>query len=504
MQDFDSRLKILIVDDEVHAQLANERVVTKLCAEISSIDPIIKIASSLPELKSALSNDEYHLVLLDKDLGPDETSKPIDGIDLIPMILEVQPHARVILITGFRDSKLAVKAIENGATDFITKAETEEERKYRDSRILKAIKEARLELETLRKKYIGQEYVSGYVCKSDAMKLLDINLHQLAEVPTPVLILGESGLGKTHTAKRLHELTKKFKKDPKRTFANININSLSDNLLLSELFGHEKGAFTGANETKKGLFEICRDGDLFLDEIGDASPAVQGALLKVICEKEFCRVGSSIPIKTKARLIFATNKDLEVMMKAGQFRSELYGRMCSAKIQMPKLIDRKKDIPYICQNLTDLLKEESGKNISFTDFPATLKNHFQRDYIPFNIRGIKSDLERIMIYSPIKFDGDFDYRGWRKILSSESNQANHNSQSYNIDNIMELLVERMGSADWPGLHGIKDKLEEKILLRVQEKFSTNKTRAKVLGVSESLACMKMKKYNTKYKADGTL
>ncbi len=155
--------------------------------------------------------------------------------------------------------------------------------------------------------------------------------------------------------------------------------------------------------------------------------------------------------------------------------------MCSAKIQMPSLMDRKEDIPYICQNLTDSLKEESGKNISYTDFPAILKNYFQRDYIPFNIRGIKSDLERIMIYCPVKFDGDIDYRGWRKILASESNQLNSkDTQSYNIDNIMELLVERMGNDDWPGLHSIKDQLEEKILLRVQEKFSTNKSRAKVL------------------------
>lgn len=498
----DFNLKILIIDDELHAQMSNERIVRKLCATNSISEPSITIASNLTELKLALSADEYHLVLLDRDLGEDEKGHEVDGINQIPFILEVQPHARVIMVTGYKDSKLAIRALEQGATDFITKAENEDERKYRDSRILKAIREAKFELETLRRKYIDQNFSNGYVCKSEAMKLLDMNLQQLAEVPTPVLLLGESGLGKTHTAKRLHELTKKIKGKSDRPFANININALSDNLLMSELFGHEKGAFTGANETKKGLFEICRNGDLFLDEIGDASPVVQGALLKVICEKEFNRVGSDTAIKTNARLIFATNKDLEFMMKAGQFRTELYGRMCSAKIQMPSLNDRKEDIPSICQNLTDFLKEESGKNISYSDFPATLQKYFQRDHVPFNVRGIKSDLERIMIYSPTKTDSKLDYRGWRKILSSETDTVNPKSKTQNLDNIMELLVERMSSEDWPGLHGIKDQLEEKILLRVQEKFSTNKTRAKVLGVSESLACMKMKKFNAKYKTDG--
>ncbi len=498
----DFKFKILIVDDEPHAQMTNSRIVNKLCTANGISEPLISISSNLSELKHSLSMDEFHLVLLDRDLGEDESGIKVDGVDQIGLILEMQPHARVIMVTGYSDPKLAVKALEQGATDFITKADTEDERAYRDSRILKAIKDAKFELESLRRKYIDQKFTNGYVCKSNAMKLLDINLQQLSEVPTPVLILGDSGLGKTHTAKRLHELTKKFKGDPKRPFANININSLSDNLLLSELFGHEKGAFTGAHETKKGLFEICRDGDLFLDEIGDASPAVQGALLKVICEKEFRRVGSDKDIKTNARLIFATNKDLEFMMKAGQFRPELYGRMCSAKIQMPRLQDRKEDIPYICQNITDSLKEESGKNISFSDFPATLKNYFQRDHIPFNVRGIKSDLERLMIYSPVKHDRTLDYRGWRKILSNASESAGEKPSFQNLDNIMELLVERMGSAEWPGLHQIKDQLEEKILLRVQEKFSTNKKRAKVLGVSESLTCMKMKKYSSRHNAGG--
>ncbi len=155
-------------------------------------------------------------------------------------------------------------------------------------------------------------------------------------------------------------------------FVNINVNSIPENLIESEFFGHEKGSFTGATERKQGLFEKVAGGDLFLDEIGGASLATQVKILKVIDEMTFKRVGGTEELQSNVRLIFSTNKNLEEMVRLGQFRKDLYARISGIVVKMPKLDQRKEDIPHICQSITNQLKIKSTKKISYSDFPVPL------------------------------------------------------------------------------------------------------------------------------------
>ena len=455
------------------------------------------MTSSAPKMFQILKDEKFHVVLLDRNLGQDENGEMVDGIDLIPDILYMQPSSRVLVITSFADTQLAVKAMQNGAMGFVTKGIETEDIEYKDQQILKALREAQFEIESLRKNICPTGSIGEYICKSEAMQTVDIQLRALCEVHTPVLFLGESGLGKTHAARRLNELSKVFYKQKQRVFANVNINSLSENLIESELFGHEKGAFTGATERKQGLFEIATGGDILLDEIGDASLVLQGKLLKVIEEKSFRRLGGHQEIKTDSRIIFATNKNIEKLVAEGKFRHDFYARICTIKIEMPSLNKRKEDIPYICQKISRKLSRENNKNISYNNFPPALKRYFQRDNILFNIRGIKHELERLMIFCSQKHNGKVDYTKWKNILVDSPKNIDLEQQNTNegsIEGLIELIAENLGKEDWKGFPTLKNQLEEKVFLAAYKKYPKNKDRANILGLSESVVSTKLKKY----------
>lgn len=488
------KFSILVVDDEDHARLSNQLMLTRLLKSFNSSEFNIKLAATVDEMYESLKSEYFHLVLMDRDLGKTESYEMIDGINHIEKILEIQPTTKVIILTGYKDSKLAVKALQNGAMDFIVKSDEPYEIEYQNKQILKALNDSRVEIRNLQKSIESNVLTLGYVCKSSAMKNVESQLNAFSYAPAPVLILGESGLGKTHAAKRLHELSKLANRQTKRPFANINISAISENLIDSELFGYERGAFTGAKDRTQGLFEKAAGGDLFLDEIGDASLQTQVKLLKVIDERVFKRVGGTEELKSNVRLIFATNKNLEQMVQEGLFREDLYARICHFVIDMPPLDQRKEDIPFICQNLTDNLSKESHKKISYNDFPEQLQKYFIRNDFPFNIRGIKSDLERLMIYCPLKEDSKLDYTSWRTILSNSSKLKKTGLKNRDIDDLLDQIVERVGQSGWPNYRKIEEMLENKICKRLLDECSTNKERAKLLGQSEGNVSIKIKKY----------
>ena len=501
------RLNILIVDDQQFAQLENRQIVSELCKEISSVKPNIVLASSIQEMNECLKSQDFHIVLLDKDLGPSKmtqiqenevhqvgiTCNNQDGLEYIPSILGIQPHVRIIMITAYKDTQLAVKAIQNGAMDYITKGVGPYEVEYKNKQILKALRDSQLELRALRRPYCQiDSFTNEYAYQSKPMKKIDKNLKALSQVSSPVLILGESGAGKTETAKRLGKLTQKFRKERERVFININVSAISDTLIESELFGHEKGAFTGATETCRGLFEIARNGDLFLDEIGDASLKLQSKILKVICEKEFLRVGGKTSIKTNARLIFATNKNLESMVEKGLFREDLYARISTAILEMPSLKERKEDIPILSQSITSVLNKKNNKNISYADFPPPLQDYFKENNFKFNIRGLRNDIERLMIFCPLKPNGKLDYKKWKHILSYKDFQRGSEVENLELDQLMNFVASKIVKEDGPGLKYAKDLFEKKIFSKVQSDFPKNRDRAKILKISESLASIKFK------------
>ena len=501
------RLNILIVDDQRFAQLENLQIVSELCKEISSIKPNIVLASSIQTMEECLKSQDFHLVLLDKDLGPSEVVKTQkngvhkvviacnqDSIEHIPSILAIQPHARIIMVTAYEDIQLSVKAIQNGAMDYITKGNEPHKVEYKNKQILKALRDSQLELQALRRSYYQTDSSANkYVFQSKAMREIDRNLKALSQANVHVLILGESGSGKTETAKRLGKLTQKFRKERERVFVNLNVAAISDTLIESELFGHEKGAFIGATKTRKGFFEIARNGDLFLDGIGDASLNFQAKILKVICEKEFRRVGGRTPIKTNnIRLIFASNKNLEDMVKKGLFRKDLYERISVAVLKMPSLNDRKEDIPILCQRLANVLNKKNRKNISYADFPPPLQDYFKENNLELNIRGLKNNIERLMVFCPLKSNGKIDYKNWKHVLSYKDFQKGSEEENLELDQLMNLTASKIAKRGGPGLKHAKAIFEKKIISKVQSDFTKNRDRARILKISEPLASMKFK------------
>ena len=490
------QVSILIVDDDPESRLLNKQEVISFFKEITSSSLNIKTADSIESMYLELSQGEaFHVILLDRDLGEDLQGEMIDGIEHIPPILEIQPNARILVVTSFNnDPLLAMRALKLGATDFLTKGATPKEASYRKSQILNALKESRFEIEML-KRSIQSHVGIQYPCVSKAMKALDTKLQVYSQMNLPILITGEAGLGKTHAAKRLNELSKKFFCQKERIFSNINVNSLSSTLIESELFGHKKGTFTGAISDKQGIFSLAAKGDILLDEIGDTSIEFQGKLLKVLGEKVYRPIGAEKDLKTTARVILATNKDLKKLVAEGKFRDDLYDRISAFQIQMPQLAQRKEDIPFICQAITDELKKEHGKNISYKDFPKELKDHFVNGQYKGNIRGIENQIKQLLGFCPeIKSKNKLDYRRWRHIISEEPLFKAIDPDCLDTQALIQKLSERVGFADWLGLPEVKKCIQKLSVLQAHDMFTRNKLRADALGVSEAFMSVKSKEY----------
>ena len=182
------------------------------------------------------------------------------------------------------------------------------------------------------------------------------------------------------------------------------------------------------------------------------------------------------------------------MVKEGTFRKDLYARIAGITIEMPGLGKRKEDIPYICQNITDQLSLQGGRKISYNDFPLPLQKYFVRTNFPYNIRGIRSDLERLLIYSPLKMNGLIEYGSWRSILSTSIKFEKPVQRSQDLDEAIEQIVDKVGKSDWPGLKRVEEMLEQRLCRRLLDEVETNKERAELLGISESNASTKMKRY----------
>jgi Nif-specific regulatory protein len=255
------------------------------------------------------------------------------------------------------------------------KEKIEKEKKYLESQ-LKAI--------------LNQSNIEGIIGKSRVIKELSETIKKIAPTPATVLLTGESGVGKEVFAKAIHYNSQRAKKP----FIKLNCAAIPEDLLESELFGYEKGAFTGANATKKGKFELANGGTIFLDEIGDMPILLQAKLLRVLQEKEIERIGGNKPIKIDVRIIAATNKDLEKMVEEGTFREDLYYRLNVISIHIPPLRERKEDIPVFSYYFLDKFNKEYNRNLKFSD---ELLDVFLKYEWPGNIRQLQNTIERMVI-----------------------------------------------------------------------------------------------------------
>jgi len=365
---------ILVIDDE-------EGIRESLKGILEDEGYEVTVSESAEEGLKFFERQYPDLVLLDIWLPG------MDGIEALRIMRDKRPEIPVIMISGHGTIELAVKASKLGAYDFLEKPLSLE-------RVLITVKRA-LEMSSLEGELraLRLEVAEKWklVGESLPMQYLRRQIDLVAPSNSIVLITGESGSGKELVARLIHEGS------PRRQhpFVEVNCAAIPHELIESELFGHEKGAFTGATEKKKGKFELADKGTLFLDEVGDMSLQAQAKVLRVIETKEFQRVGGSKNIKVDVRIIAATNKDLEAEVKKGNFREDLYFRLNVIPIKVPALRERKEDIPLLARHFLELIASEYGKPVKRLSEDA-LKVLMNYDW-PGNVRELKNLIERLVI-----------------------------------------------------------------------------------------------------------
>ena len=313
------------------------------------------------------------------------------GMEILQETLKKTPQPPCILITAYGSIESAVDAIKAGAYDFISKPVNIDTMEHVFERAIesKGLKEENRRLKERLDDKFGIENIIG---KSSKMNYVFEMVKQIAPAKTTILITGESGTGKELIAQAIHTCSGR-----KGAFIPVHCAALPANLLESELFGHEKGAFTGATEQRTGRFESADKGSIFLDEIGEIDQSTQVKLLRVIESKIFERVGGSVSITVDSRIITATNRNLKEMVKNGEFREDLYYRLNVLNVELPPLRERKKDIPLLVNSFIDHFAEENGKKISGIS-EEVLKVFNSYDW-PGNIRELRNCIERMVVLS---------------------------------------------------------------------------------------------------------
>jgi len=333
---------VLIVDDEKH---------TRDGLRLSLEDDFdCYVASSAAEAVENLHHDQIDVMLTDLRLGHD------DGMKLLDEALKLPRPPVCIMMTAYGSVDTAVEAMRRGAYHFVTKPLNLDEV---DLLIKRALRSRTLEVENkeLRQQVERKFSIEGILGQSDVMKTVLETVQQVAPTRATVLIEGESGTGKELVAHAIHNLSGR----PKQKMVTVHCAALSPQILESELFGHEKGSFTGAQERRIGRFELADGGTLFLDEIGEIDASTQVKLLRALGEQVIERVGGSKPIKVDVRVVAATNKDLAKLVEEGKFREDLYWRLRVVTVQMPPLRDRKSDVPLLADHFLKEMASVNGK-----------------------------------------------------------------------------------------------------------------------------------------------
>jgi DNA-binding NtrC family response regulator len=305
-------------------------------------------------------------------------------------IRRIHPEAAVIIITAYATVDTAITAMKEGAQEYIVKPCNPEEISLLVARILK-VKNLQRENAILRKRLNKQYTFRDIVSKNPRMQEIFELITDVADMRSTVLIRGESGTGKELIARAIHNSGAR-KNAP---FVAMSCAALAETLLESELFGHERGSFTGANQQKKGKFELANGGSIFLDEIGDISPKLQVDLLRVLQERRFYRVGGSEEIQVDVRVIAATHVNLEEAVRAGTFRDDLFYRLNVIEVRIPSLRERREDIPLLAEHFADRLAHELGKEVN--GISAGAMDLLLRHDWPGNVRELENAIERALV-----------------------------------------------------------------------------------------------------------
>ncbi|MFZ5449999.1 MAG: sigma-54-dependent transcriptional regulator [Thermodesulfobacteriota bacterium] len=382
MKDSDLDRQILVVDDEAAVR-------TGIAQVLSRQDLTVTAAADAAQALEKLALQPFAIILLDIKL-PD-----MDGVEVLKILRREYPEAEVIMITGYPTIQGAVECIKLGALDYLVKPFRIDElevvvQKARDHL---AQKGKRPSLEPEEARGLGLDFIIG---DSPAMKRVFAKIRRAAPSDSTVLLTGESGTGKELVARAIHLLSPRADKE----FVPVDCSALVETLLESELFGHVKGSFTGALQTKHGLFELANHGTFFFDEISNLSHNIQAKLLRVLQEREFMKVGSQRRIKLDIRIIASSNRDLGEAIKAGTFREDLYYRLSVIPIHLPPLRERTGDVPLLVDHF---LRKHSQKGRREMTGVSSRALKMLNDYSwPGNVRELEHTIERILILE----DGD--------------------------------------------------------------------------------------------------
>lgn len=446
-------VRVLVVDDDV-------KMLELLKKVLSKRGYVVDISPKPKEALEKFASDGFDIIVTDINMPE------MSGLEILKQVKSMAPDTIVIMITAFATVSSAVESMKLGAYDYIIKPFNMEEFVLIIDRASEQIL-LKKELELLRKE-VQQKYSFGNIIgKSPLMRKVFQLIRQVASTNSNVIIYGKSGTGKELVAKAIHYNSSR--KD--KPFIAVNCSAIPESLLESELFGHEKGAFTGAVSSRKGLFEEANGGTIFLDEVGDMSLAMQAKLLRVIEDKEIRAVGSDKPRKIDVRIIAATHKNLEKAVKEGTFREDLFYRLNVIPIYLPELRERVEDIPLLVEYFLKKYGEEAGRpniRISREALACMMKYSW-----PGNVRELENLIERLVVLSPADEITVNDLPEHIRICKAES------------------LVEELTLGEKITL----EELEKRYILKILRETGWHKSNAaKILGIDRRTLYRKIEGY----------
>lgn len=422
--------KILAVDD-------NEDILFALKLLLKPHVELIITTANPSDIPSLMAKESYDLILLDMNFTKDAISGQ-EGYTWLEKILSIDPKAIVIFITAYGDAEKAVKAIKAGATDFILKPWQNEKLIATVSSALK-LKQSQQEVDSLKQKQqeiseVLDQPFHEFIGNSDQMRSVFATIQKVAKTDANVLIIGENGTGKELVARALHRNSPRSGE----VFISIDLGSIAETLFESELFGHEKGAFTDAKKEKPGRFEIASGGTLFLDEIGNLTLPMQAKLLTVIERREVTRVGANKPKNIDVRLICATNSNITQMTTEGTFRQDLLYRVNTVEIHLPPLRDRQGDITLLAKHFIQIYSKKYKKDINNLSAEALKKLNLY--HWPGNVRELQHAIERAIIMSDsnVLQPDDFFLSSTKQVKSSDSE-----FDTNNLDDVEKAIINKV-------------------------------------------------------------
>jgi NtrC-family two-component system response regulator AlgB len=441
-------LRVLVVDDEKNIRVTLSAYLEGMSCRVTGV-------ATAEAALSAMESQTFDLAFLDLRL------KETSGLELLPKILSLSPHLPVVMITAYATIETAVAAIKRGARDYLPKPFTPGQIRHLVEGLRERLTLSRQveELQTHLKEVVPEVLVET---KSPKMRATLDLAGRVASSDAAVLLLGENGTGKGVLARWLH--AKSFR--ARGPFILVSCPALSEELLASELFGHVKGAFTGAIREREGRLEAAHSGTLFLDEISEISPGLQAKLLRFLQEKQFERVGENRTRRADVRVVAATNRNLEEEVKSGRFREDLYFRLNVVEIRLPALRERREDIPLLARRFLEFFARQAHRPTPELA-PSALKALLSYSW-PGNIRELRNVLERALILWPFQ------------VIEPEALPEQIGAQ---------IPVTPVLGGDFP-----LEKIEREHILRVLARTPILEEAANILGIDSSTLWRKRKKY----------